>query len=412
MKVLFVSDDAPMSGNCNGAASYKFSHLQLLLESLPGADFTLLSLISRAASPAAGKDPAGADELEKYYPGRRFKRISLDLTKHPASAFRRRKNLISSSFHRLSFFFPLASRQNIFLLGKMIGDEKPDLIWTEQLFENFLVQKTKTGIPVVYSQTDFIWKIRKLRQQDMGAGKKLMTRLFRYAETDLIRQNQYIVSGSRSELEEAGKINPGVIAAYLPTAYAPVEKLSHPENLTPAVIHLGTLKATANRVGLMRFLTVCWTPLKKSWPEAQLVVIGSMEADSLSQLKPLLQQEGVSSLGFVADLEAVLKPYDIHVIPYEFDTGTRTRLSLALNYNQLLVAHRNACRGIDGLRHMENCLLAGSLEEMTSLITEVLAGKTDYKPIADRGRLLFDQAFTVEGQLPRMKSFLSAIFGQ
>jgi hypothetical protein len=100
------------------------------------------------------------------------------------------------------------------------------------------------------------------------------------------------------------------------------------------------------------------------------------------------------------------------VIPYEHDTGTRTRLPVALNHNQLLVAHKNACRGIAGLKHLENCLLADSREEMTTLITQVLAGKIDHQPIADRGKQFFEEAFTVEGQLPRLKSFLSGIIGR
>jgi hypothetical protein len=172
------------------------------------------------------------------------------------------------------------------------------------------------------------------------------------------------------------------------------------------------MAAIANRIGLERFLTICWPSLHAQFPDIKFILIGDMGSAVSEGLRPLLLQPNLQSLGFVPDLPEVMRPYDLFIIPYEFDTGTRTRLPLALNYKQLLVVHKNACRGIDGLKHMENCLMANSLEEMTSLIGDVLSGRIDYKPIADRGKMLFGQAFTVEGQLTRMKTFLSAIFGQ
>jgi hypothetical protein len=401
-----------LSANLHGLASYKFSHARLLLAHYPQAHFTFLTLHTGNYPGILRGETPTQDELDSCCPGRTITRRWLDLTQQPASRGERQRNLLLPAFGRLAYFYPLASHGNVERLGEMIREAAPDLIWTEHLVENYLVLRTNPTAPVVYSQHDFLWKIRRLRQSGFNLKKTLLNRLFRQSERALIRRNRYLVSGSLSEIEEVRAWQPRMQVAFLPTAYDQLAVGPRPRPFVPRLIHLGTLSATANRVGLQRFIEVCWPALKQRLPGLQLHVVGSLNARNIDALKMLLEQDGIHPHGFVADLSGVLLPYDIHIIPYEFDTGTRTRLPVALNHNQLLVAHRNASRGMAGLRHGENCLLAGSLGEMTALIEQVLTGRIDYQPIADAGKQFFEEEFTLASQLPRMKFFLSAIFGE
>jgi len=45
-------------------------------------------------------------------------------------------------------------------------------------------------------------------------------------------------------------------------------------------------------------------------------------------------------------LDEVLRPNDVHIVPYDQPTGTRTRLTLALNHRQVLLAHQNSVKGL------------------------------------------------------------------
>ena len=409
MKILFVSDEAPLSGNFNGAASYKFSHARLLLAHYPDADFTILTLHTGNYPDIRSGETPSQDELDKCCPGRNISRQWLDLTQQPASRRERQRNLVLPAFARLAYFYPLVSTRNVQRLGEMIQQAAPDLIWTEQLVENYLVLRTNPTAPVVYSQTDFIWKIRKLRQPGFNLKKTLFNQLFRHAERALIRRNRYSVSGSLSEIKEVKAWQPAMHTAFLPTAYDSQAVPPRPGPFVPRLVHLGTLRATANRVGLLRFLKVCWPALQRQLPDIQLHVIGSLDASNLEEVKSCLDQPGIHTHGYVEDLTGLLLPYDIHIIPYEFNTGTRTRLSLALNFNQVLVGTRNACMGIAGLVDGQNCILVDNLEEMTAAITRIMRKETAYEWIADQGKALFGKEFTFEGQRERMAAFLEGI---
>jgi hypothetical protein len=411
MNILFVSDEAPMSGNFNGAASYKFSHLRLLMAHYPEARFTILTLhTGNHPGIKSGEQPA-RDELSQHYPRRAVEYRWLDLTRQPAPRRGRQRKLLAPGLGRLAFFYPLASDENVARLREMIAAAGPDLIWTEQLLENYLVLQGNPAAPVVYSQTDFIWKIRQLRQAGFSPAKRLLNLLFRGAESALIRRNRYLVSGSLTELAEVKRLQPAMHTAFLPTAYDSQAVPPQPGPVVPRLMHLGTLRATANRVGLVRFMQVCWPALRGQLPGVELHVVGSLDASGVEEVKSLLGQPGVRTYGFVEDLAGVLRPYDIHIIPYEHNTGTRTRLSLALNFNQVLVGTRSACSGIDGLVDGENCILVDTLDAMTAALVRLLRGETDYKAIADRGKALFEREFTFGGQRRRMALFLAGIEG-
>jgi hypothetical protein len=404
MRIAFVCDNFPLTDNLNGASALNYSHLRVLLRAVPGTPVHLVVL--------------------DHYAGLRFEaaKIIAEFGESAITVTRinfggktrckgNKAHLLGWGTRPLHYFYPFLTGEKIAELGAVLRTIGPDLIWTEHLIANLATLASTPRVPVVYGHHDLLWKVASLRNAGKSWKKRLLNHAFRRAELQLIRANAFVAGGSQTELAEIRRVQPAAVTAFLPAAYAPVLPLPLPPVTGIRVVHLGSLAATANRIGLERFLRVCWPPLHGQFPTLECLVIGDLGATPSAALTELLGQPGVRSLGYVPDLTQVLHPYDVFVIPYEHDTGTRTRLPVGLNHNQLLVAHKNACKGIPGLRHLENCLLADSLEEMTALIAQVLAGKIAPQPIAGRGRQFFEEAFTVEGQLPRLKSFLSGIFG-
>ena len=105
-----------------------------------------------------------------------------------------------------------------------------------------------------------------------------------------------------------------------------------------------------------------WPVLKDTGVE--LEVVGDLTGASLE-----LQQHlrSVKCVGFVKDLRSVLRPFDIHIIPWEHNTGQRTRLPLALAMSQVVVSTKAAVacypEAVDGI----NCRLLDTLDEMASV---------------------------------------------
>jgi glycosyltransferase involved in cell wall biosynthesis len=119
-----------------------------------------------------------------------------------------------------------------------------------------------------------------------------------------------------------------------------------------------------------------------------------------------LQRIGAKCPGFVEDLSTVLRPYDIHIVPWSHNTGVRTRIPLALNYGQALVAMRTTAACLDELRDGENCLLVSDFGEMAQAIRRLLHDDALRRRIADEGRKTFLACFTREGLQPRFDRFL------
>jgi hypothetical protein len=394
---LFVCSNHPLSANNTGASALNFSHLSLLRRCFPQSECKVIVLDHLPGTPFY------ADDLPA--PG---KTLPIEILPLPAGkAPDGYAAWLKPGYGLMQYFFPFATRQNLLAFRESARGWAPDLIWSEDLVANYFSLSLGSEVPVVYGHHDSRWKISLLKNKPTFRNR-LKIFLMRRLEEGIIRRNAFLVGGSASELHAYAAAHPWQVHAYLPSTYEPVA-LKGAGAALPHVVHLGTMHANANRIGLERFLEVCWPAVRRSNDAVRLSVIGDLSAAGPA-LKTLLKQDHVDCTGFVADLGTVMRPYDIHVIPYEHDTGgTRTRLPLALNYNQLLIAHRNACRGITGLVHRENCLLAGSLPELTELILAAVAGTIDRNQIADQGKQLFAREFTVQGQQDRMKSFVSAI---
>ena len=179
--------------------------------------------------------------------------------------------------------------------------------------------------------------------------------------------------------------------------------------LTPRIVHLGGMQATANRIGLERFLRVAWPKLKvQIKPKPELWVIGSLDG-APKTLQELLIQPGIVCTGYVDDLSSVLRPFDMHIIPWELNTGTRTRIPLILNYAQVLISTRAGAACIDELKHEVNCILVNDLKHMASEIKSLCNDDKKREAIGREGRNTFFNYFTLESQQPRFNHFIEDV---
>lgn len=288
---------------------------------------------------------------------------------------------------------------------------QPNLVWAEDILTASLARRAAGNIPVVYSHYDWKWRIKRYRS---GANahhwrKRFDLWMSKRHEQALVRQVAGCVSASVTEADEIRR-GGGRNVAYFPTLYTPIDPARQTApGSPPRIVHLGGMQTTANMIGLQRFLQITWPELNRLLPAPpELWVIGNLESASPELLHSLQSAHAICT-GFVENLLTVLRPCDLHIIPWEYNTGTRTRIPLALNYQQVLVSTRAAAACIDGLIDGENCVLVDDLHQLASSLAMLINDETTRSRIARAGRETFLNQFTQLAQQDRFNKYIRNI---
>lgn len=392
MKILFVVENIFIQKDSAGALALLTSHLNLLLAS--GHDIYNLIL----AHPQMGSNPSSEDLLRCVPKWDVLQIVRVDRP-HGAGA----RILLSDSE---MLVHPILNQENIHAFQQHIQVIQPNIIWCEHLNSAILACRAETNIPIVYSHHDWIWLMQKRKTQSFQTLKfYLLNKIKKSTEEKLVRNVAACVTGSISDKNKMKEVGAKKIR-YFPTTYRSVKNL-HAVPANVRIVHLGSMNTTANRIGLERFMDVVWNRLLDILGiTPELWVIGDLKSAS-PQLKSALDKAGAVCTGFVDDLSHVLRPFDIHIIPWEFDTGTRTRIPLALNYSQVLVSTQSAAACFEGyLEHNKNCLLVNNLSSMPEIISMAYFDVDIRRKIGSTAKYTFEQQFTIESQQTELLLFL------
>jgi glycosyltransferase involved in cell wall biosynthesis len=308
----------------------------------------------------------------------------------------RLRNKVSSKLTRLEIRNPALRNWCYPILDNILHEVDPHFVWAQHIApaQTSLLQ---TFVPVVYSHHDWLYRVKSKAQSthpDLSLRK---------TEEKIARRVAAVVSGSRIEcndLERIGCTN----VHYIPVAYDEVAVTSIDCKNEAQIVHLGGLGTTASRLGLERFFESVWANLNLSGD--RMVVVGDMSTASDKMRAFLL---GVRTTGFVSDLSMVLRPHDIHVIPWEYETGQRTRLVRAFSYKQAVVATRKSVACFPEAVNHYNCILVDSLDQMPRSIERLLNNASLRKEIGNNARKTFETCFTRRVLLPRYQRVIESL---
>lgn len=392
-KILFVVNAGEISSNANGGASVYYSHLELLHKA--GFEVVLLAVIWNEDYTFIPED---YKEVEPFVSEiKSYKTVS----KTPKKGFNRLQNAI---FNPAKFEYYFINKENNSFLQNLVQETNINLVLGDWRWAAIWANYANLKVPVVYAHHDWEYKLALIRSKPT-LNKRFHTFQKKRVEFDLIKSVDACISGSKTETDEIKQIS-GKKALYLPTTYNTIQpKLK--SNSKPSIVHLGGMGTTANRLGLERFLEVCWKKIKQEIPDIQLKVIGSIKRAQPS-LTEKLQDKNIECLGFVKDLNTVLHPQDIHIVPWEYNTGTRTRIPVVLNYEQVLVATKVSVACYPEITS-ENAVLSENLEEMTQQIIDLYSAKERLFLLSKRGKETFKNTFTVESQIGNLQQFIKSI---
>ncbi len=282
-------------------------------------------------------------------------------------------------------------------IKQLIERHRPDFIWAQH-FEPTLIAITQREVPVVYSHHDWLYRIKALR---FG---RLQDERMRRLEEKVARRVHSVVSGSATECAELRQLGCRQVH-YIPVSYEMAPWNDRAEAAKgSSIVHLGGMGTTATRVGMERFFEVVWPEFGLRKPK--LVVVGDTST-APAKLKELLK--AANCTGFVPDLSTVLRPFDLHIIPWEHSTGQRTRLPVAFNYGQVVVAVRGSVACFPEAKDGENCRLLDRLDQMAAALRELLVNPAERERLGRAARKTFETNFTRTALLPRYMQALASL---
>ncbi len=403
---MFITLDWPITPMAaGGTPALIYSHLELLAGAVDKIALIILKRdgLSRGFDAFCRSQPDTWNRISSWC--REVHTVEINPTQEvPAMTSRVVASLLNPALYS---YADLIESYGMVRLEQLVGEISPDFIWCEHLIPATLVQQIGLQCPVIYSHHDWRWKI-KAHRSGASAWKVKQALKFWFSkrlEIQLVRRAAACVSGSQTELDEMRAFGARNLV-YFPVTYAPVALPDEwPAAERPRIVHLGGMQTTANRLGLQRFLEISWPIIsQQSRPVPELWVIGNLEG-APPVLMHALKQPNIVCTGVVLDLGPVLRPADIHVIPWEYDTGTRTRIPLVLNHAQVLVSTRAAAACIPELVHGQNCILVGDLLEMAWAVARLVCDPHEGLSIAEHGRASFLHSFTKHAQQPQFNLF-------
>jgi glycosyl transferase family 1 len=408
-RCLFVMEDSPISPVAGGPAIY-YTHLELLAHA--GFEITLLILADERARHSfqryVSEDPETWSRVRSWCAAYRvipFRR--------PPKASAPVRHALLALWDPVSYAYPPECAETREAFKQVLDEVQPDVIWGEHRDPVLLALRATTNTPIIFCHHDWQWRLGPLRPGTAsGLRASLKWWAVERAEKSLARHVAGCISGSSTEAAELRALGQQHIA-YLPPTYVPVPAPVTEPPRSARIVHLGGMRTTATRVGLQRFLEVAWPLLVDLLTDRpELWVVGDLDGAS-PELLAELGQVGAVCLGFVRDLHSVLRPYDLHIVPWEHNTGTRTRIPLILNHAQVLVSTRAAAKCLPELQSDVNCMLVDDLPSMSYAVAQLLGNKLRRVELAHAGRATFLEHFTREALQPRfdefMKGFMEAV---
>lgn len=394
-KILFAFNYFGISpNNSGGGGAVNYSHLKLLSEL--GHEIVLLPIIWDKKTIFDLNDFVESNDLiEKVIP------LKID----QGQRNRGFKWLFKALFKPAEFEYFFINKKNKAILQSIVIHNKIDLVWCEWRWAALLVWKTKLNVIKLYSHHDWEHKLSLLRDKP-SLNKKFHTFQKKRVEIKMTKEFDACISGSYTEAKEISKIS-GKKALYIPITYSPIP-FKDKKDSNVKIVHLGSMGSTANRKGLERFLDVCWSDIKKQIPNIELHVVGKID-QAHSDLKVKLNSDSqIKVIGFVKELADVLFPKDIHIIPWEHNTGTRTRVPLIYNFKQVLVATKASVACFPEITD-KNAMLSNSLQEMTKQIIDLYSDTERLHLLSENGYKTFNENYIFSAQLKNLKDFLKTI---
>lgn len=396
MRCLYIVSRAPISPHYRGGSSAIYYEQLASLHAL-GHEIHLWHFAYSQERPNYNEFVAADPEIWAEVNGM-CRSITLTTLPQRPNLNQRLQDRLAHLLARQPFVWPLLRTVAYHQLQRLLKQHRPDYIWAQHVWPAQVAVLQKQ-VPVIFSHHDWLFRIKALRSQ------RAESEAVRQAEERVALQAAAVTSGSQVECDQLRQLGCRRVA-YIPIAYRPFELDLATVPTATRLVHFGGLATTATRVGLERFFQIVWPRLENDPLRPEFYAVGDITPAGAELAAHLAK---VVCTGHITNWPTVLRPYDIHLIPWEHSTGQRTRLPVAFNFAQVVVAVRAGISGYPEAQDGVNCRLVDRLEEMAAVIQELMADPHQRVRLGRAARETFEKSFTRPGLLPHYQQLLQTI---
>ena len=235
-----------------------------------------------------------------------------------------------------------------------------------------------------------------------------------YRET-LAGFSEIIVSSKSSEtkLEDLG-IRSRYAPYPWPTPVASEDADAPPPPLEkPTFIFFGTLVGLGSRSSFHFMFDRLYPLLTRRWGRGGFeILIAGREKLPEWVARRLQTLPEFRYLGFVEDLEALVRSGHALIAPLDVPVGNRSRILTGMALKALVIAHENAALGNPDLVYGKNCLLARSAEEFAACMARSVDEPKFAKLAALAGYRTYVDLFSPGAAAPLFASMVKDKFGE
>lgn len=291
---------------------------------------------------------------------------------------------------------------------------RPDFVWFESTLLGKCLLNHRFEMPCFVSHHDWLYKINEVRVRTKISKDSLLTRFsfgrLKSIEFNILKSTQGVLTGSDTELQDIQSL--GISNTMLiPMAYDEIasDAIIGSDTDEVRIVHLGATKTTANRDGLTHFFSDIYPTVKNHLDvdnvKHRLILVG--ETDELKgRLMELIEKYRPEMLGHIPDLTNTIRKYDIAIIPYQLNTGFRTKFALYLNHHMAVISYSAAIAGVIHLLKGDECVVVDTAEEFKDGLIRLCRDRKYREMVADNGKRSFVTNFTLGTHLMKYRQFI------
>lgn len=253
------------------------------------------------------------------------------------------------------------------------------------------IRRLAPNIKIIYDMVD-VHHLRLEREAQVTGDTRLNSEAKRYRDMEIraARRSDLVWCTSRADQEIMRTLAPETPSEIVPTIHE-IHSTGPEFDDRRDLIFVGSFAHRPN-VDAVHFLGREVIPVvRRSLPDVELLVVGGGAPESFSEYA----SSGVRVLGYVPDLDPVLRETRVFVAPVRYGAGINGKIGEALGYGVPVVTTAVGAKGWD-IVNGDQALIADTADEFAKATIRLYSDRELWKRVRNAGTRHLEKAFTPE----------------
>lgn len=172
--------------------------------------------------------------------------------------------------------------------------------------------------------------------------------------------------------------------------------------LPDRMVFTGSMDWRPNQDAMIWFVEEILPLIRKERPKAELYIVGRRPPRKVEALN---DRPGVTVTGRVPDVRRYVAEASVYVVPLRIGGGSRLKILEAMAMKKAVVSTSVGAEGIETVDG-ETILLADGAEAFARRVLDVMTGRVDTKPIANRAHHLVESTYQWSHLAGKLQAYL------